>query len=106
MLSSYEWIWKGKSPPPQVVEIYDPKIPQHQIIIVPETALDVPVDPYGPIKVSKPSIKGPYRSTRVRSRPDTYAPSMIGRRYAYAVTQLESQEVIHHDAHMFTHEYL
>ena len=42
---------EGKEPPPQVIEIYDYKIPQDPSLIDPE----VPADPYGPINVSSPS---------------------------------------------------
>jgi hypothetical protein len=45
------------------------------------------------------------RLTRVRSQTNQgYTPSMSGSKYAYAVTQLESQGVLNPDAHMFVQE--
>jgi hypothetical protein len=42
------------------------------------------------------------RSTRVRSQKNHgYTPSLSGSKYAYAVTQLESQGVLNPDSHMF-----
>ena len=41
------------------------------------------------------------RSTRIRTQPTAYVPSMSGSRYAYAVTQLAEENVMHPDAHMF-----
>ena len=41
------------------------------------------------------------RSTRIRTQPKAYVPSMSGSRYAYAVTQLAEDNVMHPDAHMF-----
>ena len=47
-------------------------------------------------------IPGVRRSTRVRFPTRDYIPSMSGSsKYAHAVTQLESQEALHPDAHMF-----
>jgi hypothetical protein len=45
------------------------------------------------------------RSTRVRTHAkEAYTPSMIGSKYSYAVTQLETQGVLNPDAHMFVQE--
>jgi hypothetical protein len=45
------------------------------------------------------------RSTRVRSQTNHgYTPSLSGSKYAYAVTQLESQGVLNPDSHMFVQE--
>ena len=52
MYRSQEWIWKGKSPPPQIVDIDDPDIPQDPSLIIPE----VPDDQYGPTQVLTPEI--------------------------------------------------
>jgi hypothetical protein len=42
------------------------------------------------------------RSSRVKWKPDPgYIPSMTGSKYAYAVAQLEKQDVLNPDAHMF-----
>jgi hypothetical protein len=42
------------------------------------------------------------RSTRVRSQTNQgYTPGLSGSKYSYAVTQIESQEVINPDSHMF-----
>ena len=88
---------EGKEAPSQVVEINDPNIPQYPSIIVPE----FPSEPDGPTQVSTPATEGPRRSTRVISQPDTYAPSMTGKSYYYAMTQIDIQGVIHPGAHMF-----
>jgi hypothetical protein len=46
-------------------------------------------------------------STRVRSQMNQgFTPSMLGSKYYYAVTQLESQGVLNPDAHMFVQDYL
>ena len=50
------------------------------------------------------ATQGLRRSTRVRTKPKAYEPSMSGTRYAYAVTQLQECGVLHPDAHMFTQE--
>ena len=68
---------KSKSPPPQVVEIDDPEIPQDPSLITPE----VPADPDGPTQVLTLATEGPHRPTRVRTQPDIYSPSMTGKRY-------------------------
>ena len=92
---------EGQEDPQQVVDINGPNIPQDPSLIAPE----VPADPYGPTQVSSLATEGPLRSTIVRSQPDAYVPSMIGKSYEYAMTQLKSQGVIHPDAHMFLQEY-
>ena len=78
---------EGQEPPPQVVEINDPDIPQDPSLIAPE----VPAEIYGPTQASTPDTEGPHRFTRVRSQPDVYAPGITGKRYEYSMTQLESQ---------------
>jgi hypothetical protein len=85
------------------VEIYDPdNIPHDEpapIEVVP--AQSVPV--LAP--VAPPSETGPRRSTRVRTQASQgYTPSMMGSKYSYAVTQLESQGVLYPDAHMFVQD--
>ena len=55
MSSSQEWIWKGKSPPPpKIINIDDPDIPQDPSLIMP----DVPDDKDGPTQVLTPEIYG------------------------------------------------
>ena len=44
------------------------------------------------------------RSSRVRTQTEKYTPSMLGSKYSYAVTQLESQGVLNPDAHIFVQE--
>ena len=97
MYRSQEWICKGKSPPPQIVDIDDPDIPQDPSLISPK----VYDEPDGPTQVLITATEGPFRSTIVRSQPDTYAPSMTVKRYEYSMIQLEIQVVLHTDAHMF-----
>ena len=92
---------EGQDPPPQVVEIDDPEIPQHPSLAAPEVLADLDV----PIQVSTLAAELPRISTRVRSQPDTYTPSMTGKRYEYAMTQLEIQGVLHTDSHIFAQEY-
>lgn len=48
--------------------------------------------------------EGLRRSTRVRTQPKRYTPSMTGSRYAYAAAQLEYTGVLNPDAHMFVQE--
>ena len=68
---------EGQEPPPQVVEINDPVIPQDPSLIV----LDVPADPDEPTKVSTLTTEGPHIYTRVIPQPYTYTPIMTGKRY-------------------------
>jgi hypothetical protein len=89
-------------PAPQV-DIYDPDdIPQYDpapIEVVP--AQSVPV----PAPVAPPAETGLRRSTRVRTQASQgYTPSMMGSKYLYGVTQLESQWVLYPDAHMFVQD--
>ena len=65
---------------------------------------ELPSDPDGPAQVLTQAIEGPLRSTRIISQPDIYAPSMTGKSYEYTMTQLESQVVLHSDAHMYSQE--
>jgi hypothetical protein len=77
--------------------------------------LDIPHDDLAPIEVvpvqalTPPATSAPApelrRSTRVRTQAiQGYTPSMTGSKYSYAVTQLERQEVLNTDAHMFVQE--
>ena len=91
---------EGQEPPPQCFEIDDPDIPQDPSTIVPE----FPADPDGPTQVSTPTTEGQHRYTRVRSQPDIYTPSIIGKRYKDTMTELERQGLIHPDAHIFVQE--
>ncbi len=64
---------------------------------VPETPLAAPVpteDPDGGLRCS----------SQVRTKPKEYVPSMTGSKYAYAVSQLEDQGVLHPDAHTFVQQ--
>ena len=63
--------------PPQVVEIYDPDIPQDPSLI----ALEVPSDTDAPTQVLTMATEGPRRSKTVRSQLDTYTPIRIGKGY-------------------------
>jgi hypothetical protein len=89
------------APTPQV-EIHDLDIPHDDTfpIEVAPTQYETPAPVVLPAQV--PELR---RSTRVRSQMNQgYTPSMAGSKYAYAVTQLESQGVLNHDAHMFVQE--
>jgi hypothetical protein len=90
-------------PAPQV-EIYDPENIPHDdpapIEVLPAQAVPVlaPVVP--------PAETGLNRSTRVRTQASQgYTPIMMGSKYSYALTQLESQGVLYPDAHMFVQDY-
>ena len=86
---------------PQVVDIVD---------------LDTPAPDPPPIEtvIAEPAVQEqnpaaqepapPRRSTRVRLQTKSYAPTMSGTKYSYAVTQLETQGVLNPDAHMFVQE--
>ena len=87
--------------PPQFVVINDPDIPQDPSI----TAREVPDEPDGPTHVSAPATEGPRRPIRVISQPDAYAPRMTGKMYVHAMTKIDSQGVLHSDAHTFAREY-
>jgi hypothetical protein len=76
-----------------------------------ETVLDdgqVNEEPVAPVQVPEPAaapeeIPGVRRSTRVgvQTKPG-HTPSMSGSsKYAYAVAQMESEQALHRDAHMF-----
>jgi hypothetical protein len=55
-----------------------------------------------PAPVAQPAATNEARrSTRIRTQPKAYEPSMSGSRYSYAVTQLAEENVLHPDAHMF-----
>ena len=92
--------WQQAHAPPQVVDLDDHDIPQDPSLIAPE----VPTEPDGPTRFSTLATEGPRRSTRVKYQPDTYTPSMTGKRYEYGMIQLEIQGVINPDTHMFAHE--
>jgi hypothetical protein len=82
--------------PPIVETVHEAEQPQEeQVEIAPEPAPEPPTAPG--------EIPGVRRSTRVRFPVNTgYTPSMSGSsKYAYAVTQMASQEALHPDAHMF-----
>ena len=90
--------------PAQVVDINDPDIPPdtHQENLQTATKAEVQV-PYAP-EVTTPATleaSGIRRSTQVRSQLSTYALGMTVKMYTYAIMQLESEIVLHSDAHMF-----
>jgi len=102
---------------PQVVEIDDLDIPTNDPPHVEADAAappgvttetiahaDVPAAPAEPAPTALPAAQGVRRSTRVRTKPSAYNPSMTGTKYSYAVTQLESKGVLFPDAHMFVQE--
>ena len=93
--------WQQAHAPPQVVDLDDHDIPQDPSLIAPE----VPTEPDGPTRFSTLATEGPRRSTRVKYQPDTYIPSMTGKGCEYYMTQIDSQGVLHPDAHMFAKEY-
>ena len=72
---------EGQEPPPQVIEIGDPDIPQDPIIIEPKTALDIPTGPEVSTRISLPATEGPHIYTRVIPQPYTYTPIMTGKMY-------------------------
>jgi hypothetical protein len=89
-------------PAPQV-EIYDPDDIPHDdpapIEVLPAQAVPVLA------LVAPPAETGLRRSTRVRTQESQdYTPSMMGPKYSYAVTQLESQGVLYPYAHMFVQD--
>ena len=91
---------EGQESPSQIDDIDDHEIPQDPSLIAPE----VPADSDGPTKILTPEKEVPSRSTRVRTQTDTNAPSMIGKRYEYIMTQLWIQGVLNPDAHIFAQE--
>jgi hypothetical protein len=110
---------RGESVTPQEVEAKGPGTPvidepQIEIDILPDDnqehepplltpVPDVQQEPT-PIEIVTPDeIPGVQRSTRSKFQPkQDYIPSMTGSsKYAYAVTQLETQGVLHLDSHMF-----
>ena len=92
---------EGQEAPKQVVEIDDSNTSQDPSLIAPE----VPADPDGPTKISTPATEGSHISTRFISQPDTYTPSMTGKRYGYAMKQLDIHGVLYPDTHMLFQEY-
>jgi hypothetical protein len=86
-------------PAPQV-EIYDPDDIPHDDPAPIEEVQTQAVPVLAPL--APPAETGLRRSTRVRTQASQgYTPSMMGSKYSYAVTQLESQGVLYPDAHMF-----
>jgi hypothetical protein len=95
-----------EDPAPQEIEIDDLEIPTPdpasiEVETVEEEATSEQVAPVIE-PVHSPEVR---RSSRVKiqTKPG-YIPSMTGSRYGYAVTQLETQGVLHPDAHMFMQE--
>ena len=88
---------------PQNIEINDLEV--HEPDPAPIDTGTIPTPTPEQQAVAEPVItESPRRSTRVRSKPSRIIPSMTGSKYAYAVTQLESQGVLNPDAHMFVQE--
>lgn len=85
-----------------------PAIPEAEVPIVapaappaaePVAPPEVAAAPAAPPEVAvEPERRYPTRNRKQESR---YVPSMTGTKYSYAVTQLEEQNVVHPDAHMF-----
>lgn len=78
-----------------VNEVEQVKTEPAQETVAPTQSPDATAAPEG--------IPGVRRSARVKSAPRGHIPSMssAGARCGYAVTQLESQEALHPDSHMF-----
>ena len=87
-------IIQEQAPPDVVVETVD----EAEAMEPAEPAVEPAVVP------DVPEAAAPRRSTRVRSVPKDYVPSMTGTRYSYAAAQLECQGVLNPDAHMFMQE--
>ena len=90
-----------ENPAPQIVEITDPDTintdpPPIEVETVPvaQPAQQIEEHP-------SPEPSNLRRSTRARSQPTDYTPSMSGSKYYYAVTQFETRCVLNPDAHMF-----
>ena len=92
---------------PKFVEIGDPNIPPDTHPIESETdpkaEFEVPYAPEVPTPATVESL-GIRRSTHVRPQWSTYTTSMEDKIYSCAMMQLESQGVIHPDAHMLAQE--
>jgi hypothetical protein len=89
---------------PQTVEIDDLDIPQPDPPLIKTVEeLTVPQAEHNEQTqvVQLMETTGPSRSMRVRFQPKEYEPTMTGSKYSYAVTQLETQGVLHLDYHMF-----
>jgi hypothetical protein len=96
-----------EDPAPQIVEIDDLDIPVPDLppVEMETTIQDDLAAPVEPAPVAQPvEPHGTHRSTRVRTQTKAYKPSLTGSRYSYAVTQLESEELLNLDAHLFIQE--
>jgi hypothetical protein len=92
---------------PQIIEIDDLDIPQPNPPLI--KTVEGPTVPQmeqdEPTLVAQPmETTGLQRSTRVKIQPKQYEPTMTGSKYSYAITQLETQGVLHPDYHMFVQE--
>ena len=84
---------------PQQVEIHDLDVPINDPDPIQVETVTESVEPSAPEPVVP---TGPRRSARVRTQPKAYIPSMTGSsKYAFAVTQLQENNVLYPDTHMF-----
>jgi hypothetical protein len=91
----------------QAVEIDDLDIPQPDppLIKTVEEPSVPPMEHDEPTQVAQlMETTGLQRSTRVRFQSTKYELTMRGSKYSYAITQLETQGVLHPDYQMFVHE--
>ena len=80
---------------PDPIEIPVPPIEADDNDNIENTSLSAGMD-------AQPVIPTLQRSTRKKSQPSRYVPSLMGTKYTYAAAQLRHQEVFNPDAHMFT----
>jgi len=102
-------------PDPQVVEIDDLDMPPPDPDLIEQDVAELATptetevlpspEPGPPEMIAQPAEEPQVRrSTRVKTQPKAYEPSMQGSKYSYAVTQLETHGVLNPDAHMFVQE--
>ena len=82
--------------------LVDPEVPVQEEVQenVPVQAAAAPAAVPQPAQVEPEATAGVRKSTRARSKPKSYVPSMTGSKYAFAVTQLENHGAMHPDLHM------
>ena len=79
---------------------FEPSFDNNQEIAMPDTEESIAVNP----PMIESETVEPRRSTRERKPVSSYIPSMTGSKYAYAVTQLCEDGVVHPDAHTFVQD--
>ena len=90
-----------EDPDPQEINIDDLDIHEPDPAPMQEDTVQAPPQQAAAVQepVQFPDLR---RSARVRTQTNPgYVPSLTGSKYSYAVTQLETQGVLHPDAHMF-----